>query len=245
MNAQFSCYPKKIEKNCMFRNAGGCGDHVSPDICNRHASIFGIEYGTISCLNGNNDSWSKIVMYVVSTTNLYLPLFIDKFGTILSDQVRDFMREASRNLNENEAMKIHDILACLLGVHMYDTDNGCNTSWLNEKDSHVIRFASNNDISYTQNIPQFYKNIFKYAQPSLLSNSSTGTQVYSVPNVALTYDETNDSYAFAMTNKSSLLKKTNEPDCLATPIVLDAVRIINKQQRNRVIKPLNNINYMC
>lgn len=236
MASLFGCYPQKVQKVCMLKGVGSCGENVSHLICNRHAEIFGVTYATASYQNGNNDTWSKINMYITSPTSLNIPTFIDNRGAIKASEIRTFSINAS-NQHNVDPVKLQEILACLLGVNMYDNDSSCYGGWINELNSGIIKRQSDSEIEYAYDVPQFHKNLFYYSQPSFVMNMANDIQTYSIPNLSLTYNSESNSYAFTVLNKANILKKTNMPDCIATPIVLDAVRIMSHEPQERTFIP--------
>lgn len=240
----FSCPPPKTEKNCIFRGIGPCRDQVSHLICNAHAELFGLTYATCSYVNGNNDTWTKINTYVSSTTSLYIPLFIDNQNTLLVNEIRSFCINAA-NLYSVRVEELEQRIGCIMGVNLYAKADNCIKSWLDEPDSALILRHNDANIQYFRDCPTLHKMLFYYTQPSYIKNTTTGTQIYSVANLSLTYNDATNTYAFVVPNKSILLKKTNKPDCMATPLTLDAIRHSVQQTHDRVIRPILNNNVFC
>lgn len=232
----FSChqYDDVPRKTCRFKDVSPCRDQVSKHICNEHARIFGLAYRVVSYTNGNNDCWSSIESYICSNSNFHLPLFIDTNCEVLMSEIQSFALAACNTFPNIKLKGLEDAIACLMNLSAYD--NNCTFGgWLDDENTRLI--VQNQDgvqgLSY---IPPLHRLLFHHSKPSLTRNSVDGSQIYLVPNVSLQYDVSNSTaatYHFVVPNKEYVLKYTDNPDCVATPLVLNAIRKNTAKQITR------------
>lgn len=241
----FSCPPQEVKKRCAFQGIGPCREQISHLICNAHAELFGLTYATASYVNGNNDTWTKINTYVSATNNLHIPLFMDAENRILSKDIRTFAINVANTYSFVRVDEFQARIACYMGVNLYAGNEHCIRSWFDEPSSGIILRRNNAEILYFRELPPLHKILFYYTQPSYIRNTSTDTRIYTVPNLSLTYNETTNSFAFVVPNKSILLKKTDRQDCVATPVIIDAVREIAQDTKDRIIQPIINNMITC
>lgn len=239
----FSCFTEdfdKKKKTCRFKEVSPCRDQVSEYICNEHASIFGIAYKTASYQNGNNDVWSNVESYISSSANFSLPLFLDPSGEILLSEIEAFALSAC-NVHPNiRAEALKNAISCLMGLNVYDT-NCTFHGWLDDATTQIIVQDNNGAIKTLNYLPPLHKLLFHYSKPSTVRNSTDQSQIYLIPNVSLQYDVNNSTqptYRFVVPNKKTVLKWTTKSDCVATPIVLNAIRENSMKHRVRSFKTI-------
>lgn len=225
-------------RKCYFREVSQCGDHVSRFICNAHAAMFGLIYRMVNYQDANNDSWSRIETYVSSPASFNIPLFKDRNGEILLSEIYSFALSVENSFPEVRVGRLRDTISCLMGITAYEcTTNG----WLNDPNTRVI-VQDADSVKVTNTLPTLHKLLFYYAKPSLVRNVRNDTHVFLVPNVSLQYDTTNPSvatYHFVIPSKKTMLKWTDRPNCVATSVVLNAVRVTGESQQVRFFKPIS------
>nr|WOJ45344.1 vp39 [Apis mellifera nudivirus] len=246
----FSCFNDinvEQKKSCRFKDVSPCRELVSNFICNEHAAIFGLTYKTASYQNGNNDVWTNIETYISSSANFSLPLFLDPSGEILTSEIHAFALAACNSFPNIRVEALKNVIACYMGMNAYDT-NCSYGGWLDEDSTRIIVQDNNNMVKTLNYLPALHKMLLHYTKPSTVRNTANDSQIYLVPNLSLQYDINNSTqatYQFIVPNKKILLKWTNKPDCVATPIVLNAIRENAPKHRVRAFKPLSNANVVC
>lgn len=241
----FTCYAQDDREkkgiSCRFKEVSSCREQVSKYICNGHAELFGITYKLASYLDGNNNAWSNIESYISSSSSFNLPLFIDANGEISMSEIHSFALSVSTTHPNIKIEAFQNAIACLMGINAYD--NMCKFGgWLDEEFSTVL-VQDNNDVRSINDLPHLHALLFHYSKPSLSLNNSDGSQVYLIPTISLQYDMS--TYKFRVPNERSVLKWTTQPNCVATPIVLNAIRQTSSTQQVRAFRPVNNYNVIC
>lgn len=238
----FGCVPSRRQptKYCILEGVGACADYVSHLICNKHALIFKLTYKSASYQNGDNDTWSRINTYAATNTTFNLPLFLDRTNKVLMSEIRSFAISVANEFRGYNVDELQDRIACLMGVNGFN-NKMCIRGWLDEPTSQVI-VRSNTGIGFYSDVPLLHKCLFYYMHASNLRNTgNVASQIYLIPSISLTYNEVNNSYAFVMPNKKLVLKYTDRNDCVATSLVLDAVREVTESQNDITIRPVRNI----
>lgn len=237
----FSCYNDQEEDRpqpCRFREVSPCREQVSKFVCNEHAAMFGLRYRLTNYLNGDNDSWSSIDTFVSSTASFNLPLFLDQNGEILLSEIHSFALSVCNSFPNIRLEVLKNVIACLMGINAYD-NNCVNGGWLEDESTRIIVQDTDGTKALRQ-LPPLHKMLFYYTKPGSI-HSSNGDHLFLVPNIMLQYDTTNSTtatYHFVIANKKNMLKWSNRPNSVATPIVLNAIRETNVKQQTRTFKPL-------
>lgn len=241
MTSLFTCQPTNSQqppKTCIFEGISPCRDHVSHLICNSHAQLFGLINKTASYHDGDNDVWTKIVTYVSASNNITIPLFINSNGTILMSDIQTFAINACNNNPNIKVDALATRISCLMGISM--TSQHCNKGWFDEPNSALIIRNNSGRIEYLKELPQLHKCLFYYINASNIQNTRGGVVTYLIPNLSLTRDDSEDKYSFVIPNKKNILKYTDKPDCVATPLVLDGIREVSQSNEDRTFTPIQN-----
>lgn len=243
MTSLFTCQPlnnAQQPKTCIFKGVSPCQDQVSHVICNAHAAIFGLINKPASYKNGDNDVWTKIHTYNVSSNNVSIPLFMDSNSKILMSEIRSFCINACHNYRNITVEALITRISCLMGVNINSAQDFCNKSWFDDPGSALIIRNNSGNIQYFKDLPQLHKYLFYYINASNIKNTASRSETYLVANLSLTRNDSSDTYAFVIPNKSYILKYTDDPDCVATPLVLDGIREISSSAADRTFKPIHN-----
>lgn len=244
----FSCMNERSERRraCYFNGISPCRDTISKYICNEHAALFGLTYELVDYTDGNNDNWSKIVTYICSTANFHLPLFLNRNGEILINEIHSFALTISNNHPNINLEEFENRIGCLMGMSAFETK--CSFGgWLDDGSSNVIIQQPDGAATITQ-LPQLHRMLLHYTSPSITRNTLNDSQVYLVPTLSLEYDATNPSittYHFIVPNKKIVLKKTQRPNCVATPIIVNAVRNRQPTSQLKTFKPIDMSSALC
>lgn len=234
------------KRQCIFQGVSACHEYIGEKICNHHLSMFSLTNKVVSYQNGDNDVWNKIVLYHTSPGNLNIPLFSTSDHKILMEEIRNFVRNVCTNFPGINLYLLEQKIAKYMGMSAVFTQANCRTGWLDDTSVRVIiRNPNSTTAQYLSNVPYLHKVLFAHAQASNIINSSSGGQIYLIPNVSLTMNEMNNSFMFQVINKKNILKYTDKPDGVATPIVLDAFRSITQTNDDIVITPLVNMQDHC
>lgn len=248
MSSIFSCVQyneSRIQKSCAFAGVSPCRDQVAPRICNGHAEYFGLTYRTVTYHNGDNETWTKIVTYISAVSSLHIPLFLDATHKVLLNEIRAFAINTQSNFPNIRIEEFQDRIACLMGLNAFGNSQDCYLSWLDDATSTVVVRRSGS-IQFLNELPALHRILFSCSEASNIRNTDANTYTYLVANVSLTYNEASGSFAFVVPNKSIVLKWTNRPNCVATPLVLDSIRLSNKKTQDRVFAPIaNDNNLVC
>lgn len=237
----FTCYNQDdTEKKgtCRFKEVSLCRDHVSKYICNGHAELFGITYKLQNYLDANNNAWSRIISYICSSSSFNLPLFVEESGEISISEIHSFALSVCATHPNIKKDAFKNAIACLMGINAYESNCDCE-GWLDD-DSAKILVQKNNDISTLSGLPTLHKILFHYSKPSFIFNISEDSQLYMLPTISLQYDIS--SFQFRVPNKDTVLKWTSQPNCVATPIVLNAMLDIKPNDKLRSFKPICKFN---
>nr|DBA13062.1 TPA: vp39 [Oryctes rhinoceros nudivirus] len=250
MSSLFACSPanaaKQQSKTCIFEGVSPCRDQVSHVICNAHSAIFGLINKTASYHDGDNDIWTKIVTYNSSSNNICIPLFLDSSSKIMMSEIRAFCINACNSYPTIKVEALSGRIACLMGVSMNNAQDFCRKSWFDDPNSALIIRNNTGSIQYFKDLPPLHKYLFFYINASNIRNSKADTETYLVPNLSLTRNDSSDSYSFIIPNKKNILKYTDKPDCIATPIVLDGIREVAHHVGDRTFAPIqNNFALLC
>lgn len=242
MSSIFACQPTNVKQNiktCILEGVSPCRDHVSHLICNAHAAIFGLVYKTASYHDGNNDIWSKIVTYNGSSNNISIPLFLNSKRDILVGEIYTFCVNACNTFTGIKVEALVSKISCLMGIRL---SNGaeCNMSWFDDINSALIIRNNSGDVQYYKDLPQLHKCLLYFVNASNIRNVNANSETYLIPNLSLTKNESSDTYSFVVPNKKGVLKYTDKPDCVATPLVLDGIRDITQFVGDRTFSPINN-----
>lgn len=220
---------------------------VSKYVCNEHAELFGLTYEMVDYTNGNNDNWSKIVTYICSTANFHLPLFRNRNGEILVDEIHAFALTVCNNYPNVNREEFESRIACAMGMNAYDP--ACSYGgWMDDESNSMVIVQNGENVSAISQMPKLHRMLLHYTSPSITRNLTNGSQLYLVPTLSLEYDTTNpatDTYHFVIPSKQSVLKKTHRPNSVATPIVVNAVRNQQATSQLRVFKPITTASAMC
>lgn len=222
---------------CIFRELRGCKDMVSKFICNKHASYFGVTYRRVALVNGNNDTWTETLMYIVSSENFRVPLFLNSDGNMDLGELETYCQTIKTAHSEVNLEKLKHTIGCLLGVSVNAT-NSCGGigGWIDNDASRIIAEYRDAPVEI-KSLSLFHKTLLYYAKPAF-----AGEDIVRVPNIVLrddptmtnTVDGTNTLY-FMIAEKSALLKHTGESDSVATPLVLLAYAVTNSNNGLSII----------
>jgi len=243
MSSFFSCQSQfnngPEQRKCAFEGVSPCRDHVSHLICNAHSRLFGLVHQPANYCTDAGDVWSKINVYAASQNSLSIPLFMDNTSKVLMSEIKTFTMTVCNRVPSIKVDVFQDRIAYLLGVNMYGNIPDCNQSWLSEPNSALIVRSRNENVQYYNNLPQLHRILLFYANASNIRNSNTGSTIYLIPNLSLTYNSSSDTFAFVVPNKKILLKYTDNPNCIATPIVLDGRREIISNSNDQTFRPIH------
>lgn len=246
MSSTFTCLPlsnTKQQNVCMFEGVSQCRDHVSQVICNAHALLFGLINKPTHYHNGDNDVYSKIVTYAAASNNINIPLFMDSNNKILMSEIRAFARNIGSNFSSINSAVFEERIACLMGLNMVPNQPLCRNTWFDDPGSAIIIRNSDAQIQYFNELPHMHKALFQYVSASNIRSAQSDTETYLIVNLSLTRNDSEDKYAFVTPNKATLLKYTDRPGCVATPLVMDAIQSVLHSTADRVFKPI--YDYAC
>lgn len=238
----FSCasITKSAILQCPFKDVSPCYNQVSPYICNEHLQWFGLFAKRCDYTDGENNNTSRIEIYCTSYNSLRIPLFINPSGVYILDQINNFANEIKSKFNNVDTIKLCNALTCSVGLsNSRFLDNCLIGSWLNEPDVMLFVKDRNGELSTidVKMLPNLHKILFWHVKPSCIRNRTTDSYTYSPHTLILKYEPSSDSYMFELENKSIVLKYTDNPDCVATPLVLCAIRYITKSKENIEYRP--------
>lgn len=222
--------------NCVFYRVSTCRDQVVPYICNNHAALFGLEYRMVNYTNGENESWTRYVTYAVSTGSICIPTFEGADRAVNANDVRAFTLNISNQFPNINVRKLDRVLETLLGINTVSLDN-CIRTWLDEASTRLIYRTADGPRVYEGSLPLLHRILFSYCKPSNVQSGRS--YIYSIPNLIITQDDITKKKAFVVPNKSILLKMTDKPNCVATPLVLEAIRVITDAPTLRSFNPIN------
>lgn len=250
MASLFSCQQLSTynpAKTCIFSGVSRCEDRVSPLICNRHAAIYGLINIVAHYHDGDNNSWSKIVTYAHSTSNINIPLFTDSNNKVNMNEVSAFCINAHNNFPDINYERLIRCMTSLLEIDATSCFIDCSKSWYDDIGSFLLVKNNTGSIQFFKELPLLHKCLFYFINASTIRNIKAESETYLVPNLVLTRSDSDDTYAFTVPNKKLLLKYTDKPNCVATPLVINGIREISYKQTDRVYKPIttNGFNEYC
>ena len=226
----------QAEGKCILNGIGQCGAQVALYICNKHAELFSLVFKKEFYTNGDNDSWSDVATYVTGNKTFILPYFVNpNTGVLKVEDVKNYVASmvAQRPEFKRNEKDLLERICSLLGLSL--VTNSITRTWLNDALLAVKRTDKIWSLP-TKDMPMLHKVLLTHTKPSYLINESNGTSNVWVDNICLT--EKDGNYAFVISNKSSLLKKTST-DSVATPLVLCAVKKVNVSANTQTIQTVN------
>lgn len=217
----FSCELGLYDRNskkCIFRNVSACMGFVAgSEICNRHLAPFNLKLVHSHYCDANNERFSRPNLYM--TGNLNVPLFRTPEGTVDTVAINTFAESAKDKDSQINEVELANAIACAMGISAIQPEK--TNSWLEDTPVYVI--DQNNE--YSQLIlPYLHRIIFKFALPAFISR--VGPEYIMLdPNVVLTHNPYfvgTDAFKFKVTKKSKTFVYTDEENCVASPLVLEA-----------------------
>lgn len=244
----FTCTPvtrRHDNNSCLMSSLGNCKGNVSPYICNNHYRFFGLVNQLVHYTDGENETVSRVVTYACSVNNLSIPLFLDDTGKVLLNEIHSFSANVAHNFPNTNADDLSNIIACNLGLSAQE--DVCKLGgWLDDVSSEVILHDVNaGEVRSTKDLPKLHRILFHYTLPSMTYNESTHSHVYFVDNIGLIRCPVTGRYKFSLLNKQNVLKYTDHPNCVATPLVLTAKHRITTGSQDRVFRQLNSRHLTC
>lgn len=236
-------YKTTLELSCRFKDVSPCGEQISKYICNEHAAIFQLTYQFASYTNGNNEQWHQINTYINTDTNFNLPLFKDSSNTIIQQNIEDYAINAASRFHGIDKCILIEVIKRLVGFNSYGYDVECrNMGWLDESNSGIF-ITTNDEPSFYDKLPPLHRMLFAYSIPALTVNLGDDVLTNAIANVGLQYKQSSYSLAFSILNQQNVLKWHDSQYCIATPVVLDGVRVINSVQESVKMLPIRNPEY--
>lgn len=234
---QFAYNEPKYVK-CYFESVSRCGDHASSLICNEHLNMFGLQAKVCSYLTGDNNQHTCTELFVCADNNLNIPLFLNSTGDILEDEIYNFVNNVCVTMpTYNTRQKVlFDLIKKLCESTHTFLHNGLFNSWI-DNDSSKIIIHGTEVFEYNRKLPLLHRILFHHAHPSFLKNVKANKSVTSITNVKLVYDDATGRSSFVMSNKEMMLKLTKAPNCVALPVVLDALAEIHDVPNKITIQP--------
>lgn len=231
---------------CIFNGVSSCRDFVGEDICNQHLAMFSLTNQVVYHMNADNDVTTKIVLYHTAPGNLKVPLFSTSEHKIIMEDIRNFVRNVCTSFPGINMAALETRIAKYMGMSAVYTQANCRTGWLDDSSVRlIIRNPVTNAPRYLSRIPYLHKVLFAHAEASNIINRTSGNQIYLIPHVSLVANDMNNSFTFQVINKKNLLRFTDHPNGVATPIVLDAFKFISQSNDDIVISPLANMQDNC
>lgn len=235
--------PERAEP-CYFRGVSACRDKVSKYICNEHSELFGLTHELVNYTDGNNENWSKIVVYICSAANFHLPLFLDANGEVLVNEIHAFALTICTNNASIKRVEFENRIACLMGMNAYESK--CSFGgWLDDSTSNVI-VQQADGVATIDRLPQLHRLLLHYSSPAITRNADNTNQTYLVPSLSLEVNLSNPgAYHFMIPNKKVVLKKTKHPNSVATPVVLNGIRTHRSSVELKSFKPISSSHFIC
>lgn len=228
----FNCLDKKTKPSCILQGLGNqCIDHDVGEMCNNHLKIFSMQNRLTSYVDGHNNQKTRPETLYFSHNNLSLPLFRNKNNIVSTQQIHQFAKNAEK-LHLIDGTKLAQIISCYCGLNTYvdDLTPDCRT-WLDEEKNFVNFFDGNKVTKHlSKNLPRLHKLLLKHCYPSIVKNLKSDTTTYMLENVHFEYDNATDGYYLTLTNKDLLLKYTDQPNCVASPLVISGCRFIDDDE---------------
>lgn len=237
-NSSTAFREEKEDPRCMFESTQ-CEDKLNPYICNFHAStIFHLLYKRVNYTDGNNESSSLIVTYFCSPSAFQLPLLMQS-GGIYMENVESYASSIVARCPNMDLDEVINILFRHLDANAYHKTGG----WFENEDSRVVMYNTSNNMLYSlPELPLLHRKLLCYCVPSLTINRVNNYQTYYVSNMQLVSDPATNKWSFVMMCKENVLKYTDHPDCVATPIVLLGQHILTAPNEALRIAPIENVN---
>lgn len=226
------------KRMCIFEGVSPCRDQVSHVICNAHSRLFGLIHKSNSYRNDSGLEWVKINVYAMSQNSLTIPMFIDNYNKVLMSEIKNFTMNVC-NKNPNIRVDVlQDRIAHLVGINLFGPDLECEPSWLSEASTNVL-IHKRDDNAFLTELPQLHRLLLFYANPSNIKNESTGSGVYLIPNLTVVLNEQSNMFTFVVPTPNILLKYTDDSGCVATPLVIDALRVRKIMTSDRIYQPVH------
>lgn len=208
----------RASKKCIFRNVSACmGFITGSDVCNRHLAPFNLKLVYSHYCDANNERFSRPNLYL--TGNLHVPLFRTAEGTVDTAAINTFAESAKDKDPQINSIEFANAIACAMGIAAVQPEK--TNSWLENAPVYVV--DQNREYSEIT-LPYLHRVIFKFALPAFTSRSGSEIIVLD-PNVVLVYNTAIvgiDAFKFKITNKSKTFVYTDEENCVASPLVLEA-----------------------
>lgn len=212
------CTPNR---NCIFKGIGTCTDLVSTFCCNTHARMFGLVYKRRSYTNGHNRQWSSIVTYVHSITDLNLPLFVNADQKVYTDEIQNYVKswQEQFNINENQVCEYATKILSLISAPMHSC---VIPGWMGDSNSKIIIYdptQNENSAFPVTALPLLYRMLLCYTIPSITKTKESRVDFQHNITMKKSIGDTG-VFHITMDNKDSVLKYTDNANCVATPLVL-------------------------
>lgn len=249
MSSFTDCIPytqSYYDRRCVFAGVSPCRDHVASRICNAHLEMFGLICQAGHYVNGNNESWAEINLYMTGSSSLNIPMFQDNEGRHITNEVRNFVANVCHNI---PGIKV-DILAAriseLMGTNPYLPNPTCERNWMDDSSSSLMVRTPFSIMKYKSRIPLLHKILFHHAMPSSNHNIVSNKSQVGIANVSLTYNASNNMCYFKMipNTQGFTLKWTDHVNGIASPIVLAATHEVSHINRDIIVQPINNFSNM-
>lgn len=232
-NVQYNT--EKTHYVCPHKNGGGCGNFVSPKMCNNCLSIYGLYARDVNYTDANNNTTSSIVLHITSIFKFQLPLFIDERGIVDTEEVMQFVNTRCSyfpSLNKDE---FFNVLLALLDLQIQPECFKLD-SWLNDSSVSIPIFEDGKPLLHVYNkpLPKLHQILLKHAIPSVQRTdrfkAEEVTKLY-IENIALIRNPSTGKLNFEVLKPENVAKWTNLENCIATPLVLAAQFETNGNER--------------
>lgn len=224
---------------CLFNGLGRCHDLISSQICNNHAAMFGLIFKTDCYTNAIGNSWERVNAYALHGHTIDIPLFSDRSGHIILAQVHKFARKVSNKWRDIKFELLVQRIGMLFGITATGVMALSEDLWLARPNTQVKTFIDNSVKEYYNRLPRLHCILFNDVRPSTIisdsqltntTNELANRMIISIPNLIL--EEVSDPdfgrmFRFVLTNPSNVLTMTTKSCCIATPLILDAIRFSN------------------
>lgn len=230
--------------SCIFAGINHCSDQISEYICNNHARIFGLTYKRATYTNGENATWSKIVTYQISQSDINIPLFYNLTDGIIDlPSVRDYVasKAAEADISESYINLYAQKITCLLNSTTTFNDRCIIQSWVSAPNTKIIVTGTDSSLSAYDicSIPPLHRMLFAYTNPTTMS---LGEETILIRREHIILTDTGDGFKFTTAYKKEILKyNPNDPTCIATPLNLHAStsKTINTEATFRLLGSIN------
>lgn len=239
---------------CRYESLKGCADQVSEHICNAHAVKYhGLYYAYVTMTDGNNDEIATIVTYVMSQNSINIPLFWDPLTLVVDlHAIRSYAKRVTgsrsgNNYREDEADAVFSVINNWMGVTSYVDHCTDKRNWFDdhEKNCIILHDRITQELRYLTNLPTMHKQLFAYMPANFSEDLRTQRKTVLLNNFGLVIE--NDSPAtFKIMNPTHVFKKTRDPNCVATPLVISGIRYTTEKDKQVTYKRDNsNITIAC